>query len=89
MTQEIEEPDDVDKTGEELNELRSREYVDDRDLEQLTPLKRVTWQQMRARRIGPPWYKIGRRCVYKLVEVREWIERHPDHGGTPRSTRRV
>lgn len=55
---------------------REREYVDDRDLECLTPIKRVTWQQLRARGTGPRWFKIGRRCVYRLDEVRAWIERH-------------
>lgn len=75
--------DPEDEAGDELNELRSREYVDDRDLEQLTPLRRVTWQQMRTRGTGPRWYKIGRRCVYKLVEVRKWIEQHADRGGSP------
>ena len=55
---------------------REREYVDDRDLERLTPMKRVTWQQLRARGTGPRWFKIGRRCLYRLDEVRAWIERH-------------
>lgn len=52
------------------------EYVDDRDLAQLTPIKRVTWQQMRARGTGPPWYRLGRRCIYRLADVRAWIEQH-------------
>ncbi len=50
------------------------EYVDDRDLERITPLKRVTWQLMRRTGKGPRFYKCGRRCLYKLTEVRSWIE---------------
>lgn len=56
------------------------EYVDDRDLERLTPIKRVTWQLMRAKGNGPRWFKIGRRCLYKLVDVRLWIEQHARDG---------
>lgn len=58
------------------NQSREPEYVDDRDLARLTPIKRVTWQQMRARGTGPPWYRLGRRCIYKLADVRAWIEDH-------------
>jgi crotonobetainyl-CoA:carnitine CoA-transferase CaiB-like acyl-CoA transferase len=54
----------------------SSEYVDDRDLAARTPLSRVTWQTMRARRAGPPFYKIGRRCFYKWLEVQQWLEEH-------------
>ncbi len=61
---------------------REPEYVDDRVLEQVTPIKRVTWQQLRARGTGPRWFKIGRRCLYKLDDVREWIERHARDGAT-------
>lgn len=58
------------------------EYVDDRDLERLTPFKRVTWQLMRAKGNGPRWFKIGRRCLYKVADVRLWIERHERDGNS-------
>lgn len=53
------------------------EYVDDRDLERLTPIKRVTWQLYRARGTGPKFYRVGRRCVYRWAEVRAWLEAQP------------
>ncbi len=59
------------------------EYVDDRDLERLSPIRRVTWQQMRVRGTGPRWFKVGRRCLYRLDEVRAWIERHTVAGTGP------
>lgn len=50
------------------------EWVDDRTLERLTPIKRVTWQVWRSRGEGPPFYRVGRRCLYKLAEVSAWLE---------------
>ena len=49
-------------------------FLDDRDLERLTPIKRVTYQVMRAQGIGPKYFRIGTRCVYKWSDVVEWIE---------------
>jgi hypothetical protein len=66
---------------------RAAEYVDDRDLQRLTSIKRVTWQLMRAKGNGPRWFKIGRRCLYKLVEVRQWIEQHARDGESPPGAR--
>ncbi len=49
------------------------EFIDDVALEALTGVKRVTWQAYRYRGIGPAYYKIGRRVVYKWSEVSAWI----------------
>lgn len=50
------------------------EYVDDRTLAARTPIARITWQTWRSRGKGPPYYQIGRRCLYKWHEVQAWIE---------------
>lgn len=50
------------------------EYVDERVLAQRTPLARVTWQKMRADETGPPYYKVGRRCLYRWDEVTAWLD---------------
>lgn len=50
------------------------EYVDDRYLAAHTPIARITWKTWRAKGSGPPYYQLGRRCLYKWVEVLAWIE---------------
>jgi hypothetical protein len=57
-------------------------FVDDRDLERLTPIKRVTWQHMRTRGEGPAFHRVGRRCIYKWSEVLRWIEQRRVGGGS-------
>lgn len=52
------------------------DYVDDRVLAARTPISRVTWQTWRSRGKGPPWYQIGRRCLYRWSEVTAWLESH-------------
>lgn len=52
----------------------SQDFVDDRQLAQRTPISRVTWQNWRVRGQGPPFYKIGKRCLYKWADVETWIE---------------
>ena len=51
-------------------------YVDDRDLAKRTPIARVTWQTYRAKGIGPNYFKIGRRCLYRWADVVAWLETH-------------
>jgi hypothetical protein len=67
-------------------------YVDDRELERRTPIRRITWQTWRRRGAGPPFYKVGRRCVYRWTEVVAWLESHRGGGtaaGEPARGRRV
>lgn len=61
--------------------LAERKYVDDRDLERLTPISRQRWQQLRYAKAGPPWRKIGRRVIYAWADVQAWINEHPVSGG--------
>ena len=49
-------------------------YVDDRELARRTPIRLITWQTWRRHRAGPPFYKIGRRCIYRWAEVVTWLE---------------
>lgn len=58
------------------NDNSSHEYVDDRQLAVRTPISRVTWQTWRCRGKGPPYYQIGRRCLYRWAEVVAWLEEH-------------
>lgn len=52
------------------------EYVDDRELATRTTLSRGFWQSMRSRGKGPPYYKVGKRCLYRLSEAMAWLEGH-------------
>jgi len=52
----------------------TKSYVDDRDLAQLTPISRSQWQAWRHKRMGPPFRRVGRRCVYVWSEVKLWLE---------------
>jgi hypothetical protein len=51
-------------------------YVDDRELARRTPLVRNTWQKWRHEGKGPPFYKIGRRCLYVWRDVVTFLESH-------------
>ena len=51
------------------------QYVDDRDLARLTPFSRAQWQAWRREGGGPPWRKVGRRCVYHWPEVKAWLDK--------------
>jgi hypothetical protein len=50
------------------------EYVDDRDLARLTPICRAQWQTYRREGGGPPYSKLGRRCIYHWPTVKAWID---------------
>lgn len=52
----------------------SPDYVDDRALEERTPLSRSWYQQARIRGSGPPWIKVGRRALYRWADVVAWLE---------------
>lgn len=52
----------------------AEDWVDDRKLAVRTPISQITWQVWRSRGKGPPYYKVGRRCLYKWHEVEAWLE---------------
>jgi hypothetical protein len=64
-------PDDLQAPA---NTNEAAEWVDDRTLAERTPISRVGWQTWRARGEGPPYHKVGRRCLYKWAEVEAWLE---------------
>jgi hypothetical protein len=61
------------RPSEEWSDDISLVWVDDRSLEARTPISRVTWKLWRAKGEGPPWYRVGRRVVYKWSEVEQWL----------------
>jgi hypothetical protein len=51
-----------------------QEFVDDRELARHTPITRKTWQAWRLSGKGPPYRKVGRRCIYRWSEVAGWLD---------------
>lgn len=47
--------------------------IDETELARLTGIKRATWQNWRAKGEGPPYFKLGRLCRYRLSVVEHWI----------------
>jgi len=60
---------------------KSRDYIDTKTLAARTAVAAVTWEQWRLRREGPPYFKLGRRCLYEWTEVERWIEEQRVLGG--------
>ncbi len=54
----------------------SDRLVDDKILSKTTRLSRSYWQKKRVSGDGPPYYEVGRRCLYDLDEVIAWIKSH-------------
>ena len=53
----------------------NRAYLTPAEVSRLTGLGLKTLEGMRAKRRGPPFYKIGRLVRYQLNDVYVWIER--------------
>ena len=49
-------------------------FVTERDLEEITSIRRRTWQKNRLFNRGPRWFKLGGAIRYDLAEVLRWIE---------------
>jgi hypothetical protein len=57
-------------------------FVTEADLEEITGVKKRTWQKHRLFGRGPRFYKIGGAVRYNLAEVLEWIESNAVGGDT-------
>ncbi len=51
-----------------------RRFVSEVELEDLTGVRRRTWQKYRLFDQGPPYYKIGGAVRYDLQETLDWIK---------------
>ena len=50
------------------------EYLTAAQVRQLTGFSEKTLESFRARRIGPPFLKVGKNVRYRATDVRAWIE---------------
>lgn len=51
------------------------EYLTARQVTQLTGFSPKALESMRARREGPPYFKVGNSVRYRVADVRAWIEK--------------
>ncbi len=54
--------------------LVAPEYLSPRQVSQLTGIAVKTLEAWRGVRKGPPYYKLGGRVLYKLQDVRDYVE---------------
>ena len=47
--------------------------IDEKELSRLTGIKPATWAKWRASGEGPPYFKLGRLCRYRLSAVEQWL----------------
>jgi len=45
----------------------------DKSLEGDYGIRRKTWQNWRSAGSGPPYFKIGARCLYRRGDVEAWL----------------
>lgn len=57
---------------------QTREWLDAEELEQLTGTAASTWRHFATKGIGPKSLKIGRRRVWKRIEIEQWLESQRD-----------
>lgn len=55
-------------------DLEKFKTIDDKVVSQVTGLALGTIRNKRGGGTGPPFYRVGRRCVYRLSEVLLWME---------------
>jgi len=51
-----------------------RKFASEAELEELTNIKRRTWQRLRFNQKGPRFYRIGGSVHYDMGEVMSYIE---------------
>ena len=63
-------------------DLEQYKTIDDKLVSRVTGLALGTIRNKRGNGTGPPYYRVGRRCVYRLREVLSWMEaRKVDRAG--------
>ena len=71
-------------SAESVSRAFEPEFFDDRAIAQRTGMSRVWFQQARASGDGPPYFRCGRRRLYRWSEVVAWLESHRDSGKVSR-----
>ena len=57
--------------------MTTKTYVYDYELkDHNVPFTAAAFRKWRLNRTGPPYYRVGRCCLYDPAEVLEWIAEH-------------
>ena len=60
------------------NSLNERQMVSPAEVESLFSVPRGSLANLRCARRGPRFFKVGgRRVLYRLDDIRGWVESHP------------
>jgi predicted DNA-binding transcriptional regulator AlpA len=55
-------------------EIEQSRTIDEKAVALVTGLALGTIRNKRGEGTGPPYYRVGRRCVYRLTDVLSWME---------------
>ena len=55
-------------------EIERYRTIDEKAVALVTGLALGTIRNKRGEGTGPPYYRVGRRCVYRLTDVLSWME---------------
>lgn len=57
-----------------MNVARAREgFIDATELSRRTSVPSITWETLRDRDAGPPYYRLDKNVVYRWSEVERWL----------------
>jgi predicted DNA-binding transcriptional regulator AlpA len=47
-----------------------------------------TWYRWEQQRVGPPRLRMGRSIVYRVSDLKDWVDSHLEHARRPERKRR-
>jgi predicted DNA-binding transcriptional regulator AlpA len=62
-------------------------YLNARQAAERTGFGESTYRYWRSLNVGPPWYRIRRKIVYREDELLAWIEQHRVQPNRPRQNK--
>ncbi len=57
--------------------MNKKLFVDGQQAGEMFGISPGTLANLRSRREGPKFYKVGRRALYNVAELEEWVTRKP------------
>jgi len=56
---------------------KKRKALSPKDVAEIYSLSEGSLANMRSRREGPRYYKIGRKVIYFITDIEDWLKRTP------------